>query len=334
MRNKLRFASVCASFVVHGGVILCLIDNDSIHPSQKKMESIPIELVTSASLDKIGSQQQSIQTSTEKGENSKKQSLNESLQNKLPTDTVESKDEKLGKEEASTLTGQRGTATARDAPPPIPSSEPKKDRGDPMEDLKSSRLKLKPQIHHEASNQDGKEVAKSGKIARNESKTPSKSENSMSPASSKASKQIVSSANAENRFLSGSFADPVTQREAKVTLPNIPFDPEIFRAVAVPLPSPDGVEPVSYKEIVFGLLERAKHYPETALTRGAKGVAIVEFSLDSRGTVLERSLIQSSGEPDLDTESLDLVDRASPFPPPPIGAQHSFSAEIGFGLSP
>jgi colicin import membrane protein len=29
---------------------------------------------------------------------------------------------------------------------------------------------------------------------------------------------------------------------------------------------------------------------------------------------------------------LALVDRAAPFPPPPPGAQQSFSAEVGFGL--
>ncbi|ACB96505.1 energy transducer TonB [Beijerinckia indica] len=115
--------------------------------------------------------------------------------------------------------------------------------------------------------------------------------------------------------------------------PGYGFDPDRFRAVAVPMPSEDGDELMSYKVIVFGLLERAKHYPETALQRGARGRAVVGFSLDDAGRVINLELLQSSGEADLDVESLALVDRASPFPVPPPGAQRTFAAEIGFGVS-
>ncbi|WP_034990927.1 energy transducer TonB [Beijerinckia mobilis] len=115
--------------------------------------------------------------------------------------------------------------------------------------------------------------------------------------------------------------------------PGLGFDPDRFRAVAVPLPSEDGDELMSYKLIVFGLLERSKHYPETALQRGARGRAVVGFSLDEEGRVVDLELLKSSGEADLDVESLALVDRASPFPVPPPGAQRTFAAEIGFGVS-
>lgn len=114
----------------------------------------------------------------------------------------------------------------------------------------------------------------------------------------------------------------------------LPFDngPEIFRAVAVPLPTEGGDELMSYKMIVFGLLERAKQYPESARERGARGNAVVSFTIDETGTLTNVSLVRSSGDTDLDVESLALVARAAPFPKPPPDAQRAFAAEITFGL--
>jgi TonB family protein len=114
----------------------------------------------------------------------------------------------------------------------------------------------------------------------------------------------------------------------------LPFDsgPDSFRAVAVPLPAANGGEAMSYKVIVLGLLERVKRYPETARQRGANGTAIIGFVLDESGGVGSVSLLRSSGEADLDAESVALVNRAAPFPPPPAGAQHSFAIEVAFGI--
>ena len=114
----------------------------------------------------------------------------------------------------------------------------------------------------------------------------------------------------------------------------LPFDtgPERFRAVAVPLPSESGGEAMSYKVIVFGLLARVKHYPEAAIQRGARGIAVIGFVLDDAGGVVSVVLLRSSGDADLDAESVAVVNRAAPFPPPPPGAQHAFAAEVAFGM--
>jgi colicin import membrane protein len=114
----------------------------------------------------------------------------------------------------------------------------------------------------------------------------------------------------------------------------LPFDngPPLFRAVAVPVPTEGGDEPMSFKMIVFGLLERAKHFPDSARERGARGSAVVTFTLDDAGELTNVSLLRSSGDADLDAESLALVARAAPFPKPPPDAQHAFAAEITFGL--
>jgi TonB family protein len=81
-----------------------------------------------------------------------------------------------------------------------------------------------------------------------------------------------------------------------------------FRAFAVPVAAANASDPVS------SLLERAKHYPEGALRRGARGTAKIGFSIDKSGGVASVSVLRSSGQADLDLEGVALVRRASPFP--------------------
>jgi periplasmic protein TonB len=79
------------------------------------------------------------------------------------------------------------------------------------------------------------------------------------------------------------------------------------------------------------LLERAKHYLESALRRGARGTAKIRFSIDKSGGVASVSVLRSSGQADLDLEGVALARRASPFPPPPAGTKRSFAIEVAFG---
>jgi TonB family protein len=105
-----------------------------------------------------------------------------------------------------------------------------------------------------------------------------------------------------------------------------------FKTVAVPLPSGSGSEAMSYRFIVGGMLERVKHYPERALRRGVKGSATIGFVLDRSGGVVSAVLLRSSGDSELDAESVALVRRAAPFPVAPPGAEHSFTIEVAFGM--
>lgn len=66
-------------------------------------------------------------------------------------------------------------------------------------------------------------------------------------------------------------------------------------------------------------LAHAKRYPADAQARQQQGVAKVRFTLDARGHVLTRALVDSSGVASLDAESLALIERAQPFPAPPSG---------------
>ena len=106
------------------------------------------------------------------------------------------------------------------------------------------------------------------------------------------------------------------------------------RAVAVPQPSDDGGDIVSYQTLVFGMLELKKEFPEDAKRRGVFGTALVAFELNDDGSVKSEKLLKSSGDASLDVESLALVQRAAPFPKPPPGAQKVFAADITFPPPP
>jgi periplasmic protein TonB len=86
----------------------------------------------------------------------------------------------------------------------------------------------------------------------------------------------------------------------------------------------------AYRGEVMGRLQSFKRYPQAARARGAQGNPAVTFSIDASGRVLSVSLTRSSGDPDIDAESLAMVRRASPFPPPPPGAPRAFSAGLNF----
>ena len=61
---------------------------------------------------------------------------------------------------------------------------------------------------------------------------------------------------------------------------------------------------------------------------GRRGTAVVAFSVSSSGGLAKISIARSSGLATLDRAALLVVRRAAPFPPPPQGAQRSFSISI------
>ncbi|QGX97596.1 TonB family protein [Roseovarius faecimaris] len=61
---------------------------------------------------------------------------------------------------------------------------------------------------------------------------------------------------------------------------------------------------------------------------GSKGTAVVSFKIASNGGLAGLSLARSSGSGALDQAALNVIQKAAPFPPPPKGAQRSFSIKI------
>lgn len=91
----------------------------------------------------------------------------------------------------------------------------------------------------------------------------------------------------------------------------------------------------SWKRQVVVMLERNKRYPAAARSRKEHGIVQISFALDRDGHVLSSRVVKSSGSATLDKESLDLLQRAQPFPPAPpelSGARISLTVPIRFNI--
>ncbi len=90
-------------------------------------------------------------------------------------------------------------------------------------------------------------------------------------------------------------------------------------------------------EAAKGANAAASNYPGQVMARiarlkrprtSSRGAATIAFTVAGNGGLAAVQLAASSGSAQLDQAALDLVRRASPFPPPPPGAQSSFSIRI------
>jgi protein TonB len=138
---------------------------------------------------------------------------------------------------------------------------------------------------------------------------------------------------------------PLPPQQAEIALPKLQDkDVELPKPVLQP-PAPETRAPAktervgqfteasakAYNALVFGHMQRFKRYPASA--RGASGTVVVRFELDRTGAVIGSAVTKSSGKLTLDQEALDLLKRASPFPPFPAvkpGERDSFIAPVNF----
>ncbi|RKF16827.1 TonB family protein [Roseovarius spongiae] len=81
----------------------------------------------------------------------------------------------------------------------------------------------------------------------------------------------------------------------------------------------------------------ASNYPGLVMRRIARvprpradgrGAAVVAFRINAGGGLAGVSIARSSGSAQLDRAALRMIRRAAPFPPPPAGAQRSFTINI------
>jgi protein TonB len=109
---------------------------------------------------------------------------------------------------------------------------------------------------------------------------------------------------------------PVEQREATAT-PSVELPPS---AAAPPRPGAEVHAPaamIHWQTALAAHLERFKRYPAAARVHHEQGVATVAFTIDHEGHLLRSAIVQSSGSPALDQETLDMLARAQPMPKPP-----------------
>ena len=91
----------------------------------------------------------------------------------------------------------------------------------------------------------------------------------------------------------------------------------------------------NWKSQLVARLERYKRYPSEAQSRGESGVAQLAFSVDRNGGVHHARIVRSSGSSLLDRETLLLLERAQPLPPPPAeinGSQIAIIVPIRYNM--
>ena len=98
-----------------------------------------------------------------------------------------------------------------------------------------------------------------------------------------------------------------------------------------------GAESANYEQIIISKLEKFKHYPEKALTRGLEGDLVLHIKISGLGEVVLSEIKKSSGFSFFDEEALSMVKRASPFPKAPVQTHNqsllAYIIPISFRLS-
>jgi protein TonB len=120
------------------------------------------------------------------------------------------------------------------------------------------------------------------------------------------------------------------QKDAEVALPKEEQQPEPTPPTPQVLPqeeqearAPPKVAPEVVRKWQMTInmrLNQFKRYPRQARARAHQGTVRVAFVLDSTGHIVSSHIVKSSGSSILDQETLDLLDRAQPFPVPPAGS--------------
>jgi len=88
----------------------------------------------------------------------------------------------------------------------------------------------------------------------------------------------------------------------------------------------------NYRGLVAAQLARNKRFPPEARRTGDEGRAVVSFTIDGGGRVTRVALVRGSGVASLDREAQAMVQRASPFPPPPSQRAMRFTVPVNFNI--
>jgi len=115
--------------------------------------------------------------------------------------------------------------------------------------------------------------------------------------------------------------EPLPEQPSEAMLPPkpevLPEPPHEEVPVVIPRPVQSRASVATWRSQIVTILEHNKRYPSEARARGEQGVTRLAFRIDDQGHLLSSRIIASSGSAALDAETLALVQRAQPFPPPP-----------------
>ena len=129
-------------------------------------------------------------------------------------------------------------------------------------------------------------------------------------------------------------APPPTPQVASLSRPRPPktektvarpfFDsvPDIdFGGAAMRSPVTGGAARATYLSVLYGKIMPHFHKPADARSIVGHGRGAVVFSVDARGQLIDRWIVEESGYHALDRAAFDAIGAGAPFPPPPSGAE-------------
>jgi TonB family protein len=368
-RHSVSFASVLVAVLVAHGAILAFLNVFEIAPLRPDIaREIPVDLVSAADAEKAetpqskaAGQDQNSKENSGKENSDKDQNKSAEIPPKPEAQKPEPPKQEAPKQEAAKPEPPKAEAPKPELPkqeppkaeppkqeqakPEPPKSEPPKSEPPKQEAAKPEPPKQDPPKQELPKQEPAKQDARKSAAQKKEAPKPAPK----NLANLEATRRAVENAEAakasppaaadrvQAQLPPGRGSQPAKEPlappdpNAHGNLP-VPFDPvpDIFKAIAVPQSSDTGEDLVSYSTLVFSRLELSKKYPEASLARGTEGSAGIGFTLDDAGNVLDVELLVSSGDADLDEESVALVRRAAPFPAPPQGAKHRFDAVVTF----
>lgn len=96
--------------------------------------------------------------------------------------------------------------------------------------------------------------------------------------------------------------------------------------VVVPAPPPKATGPTQaeidsglnrYRDSLWDAVSKYKRYPEIARRRNIQGKVVIEVDVDNTGKLRSKKVLTSSGSDILDSQALEMVEKAVPLPVPP-----------------
>ena len=108
-----------------------------------------------------------------------------------------------------------------------------------------------------------------------------------------------------------------------------------YAPTPVPAPVPSAEVSPGYRALLSAWLESHKRYPDSARQRGEEGRAVLRFAVDRSGRVVDFTVAQSSGYPDLDASIEEMMRGAllPPFPASMTQPRIEVSVTIRFSLA-
>ena len=98
-----------------------------------------------------------------------------------------------------------------------------------------------------------------------------------------------------------------------------------FKSLFRQTPVGGGSADSTYLSILYGSIVPHLHAPASAHGNWPRLEGMLEFSVDTKGNLVQRRIARRSGSSDLDAAALQALAEASPFPPPPKGEPLRFT---------